>query len=270
MKDNFSTLWIGKSLPTVQQICLSSYVYYDQPINLYSYENIVGIPDGVNVLDANLILPEDKIFKIFDSYACFSDYFRYKLLSMVNTIWVDADHMSLSKNWGTEEVEYFYGVQKEYSEIGKINNGVLKYPKDSELAKKLIFECEALIDKKEQTSWGDTGPKLLTKIINELELNKFAINKNKIYPINWDKRDNAQDIKTMFISDFLEKEKFKPMLEFLDKHKSFSLTFWNNVFKQIIEESVPEKGSFFEYVYNKYLLKPKKQYPRSTKNLNKT
>ena len=92
-KDTFSALWIGESLPKLQQICLSSYVYYDQPINLYVYENVIDVPEGINILDANLILPRDKVFKIFDSYACFSDYFRYKLLSMVDTVWVDADHM---------------------------------------------------------------------------------------------------------------------------------------------------------------------------------
>jgi hypothetical protein len=257
VKDNFSALWIGESLPTLQQICLSSYVYYDQPINLYVYEDVASVPDGVNILDANLILPKDKIFKIFDSYACFSDYFRYTLLGMVDTVWVDADHMSLSKNWGTEKLEYFYGIQGERWGLERINNGVLKYPKDSELAKRLIFECETLIQKKEQTSWGDTGPRLLTKIINELDLDKFSINKNKIYPVTWESSNENFIEESMFLTDLIKKERLHSMLKFLDINKSFSLTFWNNIFKNTIQNHPPESGSFFDYAHKKYLLKEK-------------
>ena len=256
--DSFSTLWIGESLPVVQQICLSSYIYHNQKINFYTYSEVKNVPDGVTILDAESILPKKDIFMLFNSYAIFSDYFRYILLSKKDTVWVDADHMSLSKNWGTEDSEYFYGIQRYVNNANEINNGVLKYPKDSRLAKSLVLECQKILAKGEKMVWGETGPILLTKLVNDLGLNRFAINKNRIYPVSWETRDINPDLNQLVISDFIKKNSLPLMIKLLHKNNSFSLTFWNNVFKEIIQKSPAEDGSFLDYAYKKYVLRPKR------------
>jgi hypothetical protein len=150
-KEKFAMLWIGADLPIMQQICMSSYVYNNQKIDLYVYDKVAGIPPGVNVLDANLIVPQSKIFLFQGKYSAFSNYFRYVLLLTRDVVWVDADHLSLSSSWGSENVEYFFGIQSYDSRHAKIANGVLKYPKDSELAIKMLEDTEHLLINKKNT-----------------------------------------------------------------------------------------------------------------------
>ena len=57
MSNKIQTLWVGNKLSTMERLCLSSFVHNDHSIELYSYEDIENVPDGVVIRDGNEILP---------------------------------------------------------------------------------------------------------------------------------------------------------------------------------------------------------------------
>jgi hypothetical protein len=259
VKERFAMLWIGASLPIMQQICLSSYIYNNQEIDLYVYDEVIGIPPGVNVLDASEIVPRSKIFLFQEKYSAFSNYFRYVLLLTKDVLWVDADHLSLSSNWGSENAEYFFGIQSYDARHDRINNGVLKYPKNSELAIKMLEDTEYLLNNNKNTVHGQTGPNLLSKNVLHFGLDHFAINREKIYPIGWG-IDDSSSMGMPTIDDLLNPGKLSYITSYLKQNNSFSLTFWNSLASERLKDPNKYQKSFFNFLYQKYILKGRKKH----------
>ena len=63
MSNTIQTLWVGNKLSTMERLCLASFVQNGHPIELYTYEEIENVPDGVIIRDGNEILTKDMIFE---------------------------------------------------------------------------------------------------------------------------------------------------------------------------------------------------------------
>src|SRR5262245_44909746 len=90
------SMWIGPTLPALQQLCIRSFLAHGHTYHLYTFEDVAGIPDGTVVCDASTILPEQSIFRYQEgfgkgSYSAFSNLFRYKLILERGGWWVDTD-----------------------------------------------------------------------------------------------------------------------------------------------------------------------------------
>lgn len=170
------TLWIGDSLSRMEQGCLRSWLKHNYEVDLYVYEQVDGIPDGVNVLDANSVLPANKIFRYSfnGSVAGFANQFRYKLLDMYGGIWFDTDVYLLKP---LPEHEYLFVRESE----DRIANCILKVPIASELAKQCFEACET--KDVEKLYWGETGPVLVTELISKLGLTDYVQLPEKFFPI---------------------------------------------------------------------------------------
>ena len=129
-------LWIGDTLGKLSAACLSSFVQQGHRVCLHAYTPISDVPSGINICDANLIIPKEKIIKhkATGSYALFSDIFRYELLNQTNHgIYVDCDVYCL-KPITMPNHGYLLG----YEDDTKINGAILALPKDSELLHALL------------------------------------------------------------------------------------------------------------------------------------
>src|SRR5687768_4377244 len=104
------SLWIGKSLSVMERLSISSFLKNGHPFHLYVYEAVKGIPEGVTIKDASDVLPTDKIFISFDSYAHFSDIFRYKLLLEKGNYWVDTDIICMKPF--TRSTDYVFASER--------------------------------------------------------------------------------------------------------------------------------------------------------------
>ncbi|WP_353572791.1 glycosyltransferase [Candidatus Albibeggiatoa sp. nov. BB20] len=91
------SLWIGDALSPMEQLCISSFLKNGHSFHLYTYDTVKNIPKDTIVMDANEIIPRNKIFKykMYDSYAGFANMFRYKLLLEKGGYWVDSDIVCL-------------------------------------------------------------------------------------------------------------------------------------------------------------------------------
>lgn len=94
-------LWNGP-MTDMEILCLKSWVGHGHPVHLYTYEDLSGLPLGVEIMDARDIIPEDD-FELYRgpmpktkslsafSYMPFADRFRYALLRMNGGLWLDLD-----------------------------------------------------------------------------------------------------------------------------------------------------------------------------------
>ena len=149
------TLWIGDSLSSMENLMLKSFLCNNYNVYLWTYKNILNIPIGISIKDANEIIPENKIFSYKSqnkyghgkgSLSGFSDIFRYKLLYEKGGIWVDTDVTCLTK----------FNIEKPYfcrfhHQIGLVGN-ILKTPKHAPLMEWCYNKAIHLVDK-ENNNW---------------------------------------------------------------------------------------------------------------------
>ena len=214
-------LWIGKKLGDISRCCLSSFVKQGHQVHLHVYAEIEDVPDGVDCVDANKIIPENKIIKhnATGSYALFSDIFRYELMNHVDGIYVDCDVYCL-KPVLIPQHGYLLGFEDDKC----VNGAILRVPKDSELLKELLnaaydpFFVPPWYSRSKQfrlktkkvlgvgrslsdMPWGVIGPKAITYYVKQLGLTTMVQPIDVFYPIHyqcisqlWDSNLKVTDI----------------------------------------------------------------------------
>jgi hypothetical protein len=159
----------------MEKLCISSFLRHGHPFHLYVYQETEGIPAGTIVCDANEILPASRIFmyRAHQSYAGFSNFFRYKLLLEKGGWWVDADTVCVKPFEFAEpfvfsselapHVDGSHGL----TEIGvtKVNVGVLKVPAGSDIMQYCWDVCTKL--NPDDLVWGQCGPQLLSRAVQK-------------------------------------------------------------------------------------------------------
>ncbi|MBB3144027.1 hypothetical protein FHS21_000410 [Phyllobacterium trifolii] len=94
------TFWFGPSLRFVDRICLASMLLAGHRVRLFSYGDIENIPAGIEVHDAEQILPRDTFARINRNFPAttpgvsilqFSDLFRVMLMKYDQGAWLDTD-----------------------------------------------------------------------------------------------------------------------------------------------------------------------------------
>jgi hypothetical protein len=165
-----------------------SFIRNGHTYNLYTYHDLENVPAGVNIKDANEIVPESEIFRSLDSQGkpgglgAFSDYFRYNLVYKVEGFWADMDCICI-KPWDWEE-EYVFSSENTHRGEQESNAGAIKVPVGS----KIIEDCLKHFDKyedKTQIPWGKVGPVLLRNHIKEYGLQSYVKSWKTFCPINW-------------------------------------------------------------------------------------
>lgn len=203
-----AALWIGGQLSFLEQLCLISFVHAGQHITLYTYEDVPNVPPGVEVADANTILPMTGYLthSRTGSPALHSDVFRYHLLAKCDrTIWADTDAYCCKPF--TTPNGHFYGWESKKH----VNGGVLGFPKDSETLRLLLEHTsdEATIPtwySEEYTReleakkaagtpvlapdqpWGVWGPHAITHYLHVTGEVKYALPRVALYPVPYKDR----------------------------------------------------------------------------------
>lgn len=203
-QDNFiQCLWIGNQLSRMEEMCIRSYIQNAHTVHLYTYENIRNVPVGTIIMDANKIIPEDKIFKYknHDSYAGFANLFRYKLLLEKGGYWTDMDNICLKTLTRTDP--YIFASERRQNGRFSVNNCFIYATKGAEIME-YCYDT-ALSRKPEELNWGDTGPKLLTQAMSKYELYDYIVHPNVVCPVDW---WNCTDFISKSISDVVGEDTY--------------------------------------------------------------
>jgi len=223
-------LWFHNPMTAIQRLSIRSFLHYGHEVTLFTYGQIEA-PKGVKFADANEILSEDQIFKSHDSFAAFSDLFRYRMLAQTDYLWADADTVCLRSDWNFGE--YVFAYQEPF----KVTNNVLGYPKDSILARKLVDEGQY----EQGREYDALGPILLTRIIAELGLGAYVLPQETFNPIHWTEYALPYDVSRMeYALERISGAHAVSLSNYLLKFHGFNreefppgslLEFWNQSFK---------------------------------------
>jgi hypothetical protein len=185
-KDLVQSLWIGGRLSTMERLSILSYLEQGHPFHLYVYEPVTNIPDGVTVRNGQEILPSEEIFCYQHGYgkgsvAAFANCFRYKLLLDRGGWWSDLDIVCLRPL--DFPADHVVGYERRPYQVPHVNNALIKAPVGSLLMRN-CFETSWKVDRS-TLRWGQIGPTLLRKTIDELSVPVKILEPSAFYPIDY-------------------------------------------------------------------------------------
>lgn len=146
----------------MERLSIASFLANGHPFHLYTYDEVRGVPPGVELRDAREILPESMIFQYAEqkSYAGFANFFRYKMLLDRGGWWSDVDSVCLRPF----EFDAPYVFSSELHEgVRYVNNGTIRAPEGSPLFAEAWEICRG--KDPAALGWGETGPRLVSALV---------------------------------------------------------------------------------------------------------
>jgi len=195
--DVIQGLWIGQALSTMERLSLASFLAHGHEVHLYAYGAVGGVPPGVVLRDAEEVLPATAIFRYREhaTVAGFANFFRYKLLLERGGWWADLDVVCLAP-FDVPGDHVFAGEPASGRLVA--TNAVIKAPAGSAAMARAWEVCQSKDPR--SLGWGETGPRLLTRLLRELAL-EHAIQPPEVFcPIHYDRWDDVLD--PAFAADF--------------------------------------------------------------------
>ena len=202
-KEEIFMLWIGDSLPELQWLSLKSLLLTGHKVKFYTYENypetlgLVQEFNNLEILDANTIIPKDKIWRytISDfgkgSVSGFANHWRLVYLEKFGGTWVDFDILAIRNlNEMYQDKEILIGSEltgKGKRARQRPNNNLLSFPIGDPLVKRMLEISE---DVGSNAEHAQTGPKLLNKLLRSKDwstYSKFVLTYMSVGSITYDR-----------------------------------------------------------------------------------
>lgn len=184
-----NSLWIGRELHPVHQLCMRSALHHGHRVRLFSYEPVAGVPEGVELADAHHVLPREAFFlhRRTGSPAPFADRFRIKLIALGLGTWIDTDLLfirplrSASRNvfgWENERLvgNAILGMDpteeafKALAQMSEDDHLVPPWWQGHRRAGLRALKWLGLARHVSTLPYGTTGPDLLTWVVNSFGL----------------------------------------------------------------------------------------------------
>jgi hypothetical protein len=180
MKCNFQSFWSGKTLTPYETLCLRSFIDRGHMFDLYTFDSGLRVPAGVRIRDAAEILGAEEFFVYEEgtgkgSPAAFSNRFRYELLVRKGGWWVDTDVICLRDD--IPVFPEFYAAEDETL----VNVAVLFFEPQHPL---MIACADAARRMGRRVRWGDSGPFLFTRLLNERGYRDRIASSELCYPVH--------------------------------------------------------------------------------------
>jgi len=196
-------MWIGPRLGPVEQMSLISFLKAGHRVILHAYDDVAGVPAGVEIADGNPTVPRNAMEKLryrdTGSYALGSNYFRFCLQKAGAGIWADTDMICLGPI-GTEE--HIFGWESERF----INGAILRLPENSPIiadmlgvfepgvlpewlpaGKRIFWQIAARLGRRftpADLPHGIAGPKGITALVTRHNLGRYAAPPPVYYPLH--------------------------------------------------------------------------------------
>lgn len=184
------SLWIGPKLRWIEELSIQSFLLNGWRYKLYVYDMPNNVPDGVEVCDANSVLPRSAIFREggksgahSGSLGAFSDFFRYALLSKIGGFWTDTDVINL-RAFDPEGCRF---IASEWTDGGLLgpNGAQMAAPANDALQIAAMKASEAYVENGE-IHFAKIGPQLLAELLGEGALGSYNLLPPEfLNPVGW-------------------------------------------------------------------------------------
>ncbi len=179
-------LWIGPRLSLMERLSIASFLAHGHPVHLYLYDACENVPPGTTLCAAAAILPRDRVFTYRAGFgagvpAGFANVFRYALLNQMGGWWVDLDVVAVQPF--AFDAPMVIGAVNTGGRVS-IGAGVIW----SGAGTPFILECvrrSTLVDPKTMR-WGETGPRLVSEVVDTLGLRSNVVPPEVFYPVHSD------------------------------------------------------------------------------------
>lgn len=200
------SFWHGP-MSWLEALSIASFRRQGHAVEVYSYEPVVGLPEGAVARDAAEVLPREKLvfYKGRGTPGVFSDYFRMSALRQRRGIYADLDVYCVKPLQGPPD--YLMA----YERPGSINGAVLHIPHDAPLLddllaiftdqkrpllephlpplRRLEVAARRLAGQRvapEDMQYGATGPMALTYYVRRHGLGDKVLPSAALYPIPYE------------------------------------------------------------------------------------
>jgi quercetin dioxygenase-like cupin family protein len=235
--EEFRTFWSGPPLSAYEKLGLASLTARGQRVLLYSYDRALRVPDGVELVDANEILPADRVHEIKltngeTAPTIHANLFRYEALRRLGGWYVDLDVVLIADE--PPAVESYIGREDERL----VNNAILRFTPDAPLMTAAVEAARGLMT---STEIGASGPKLMTRLIGEMKLEDLVVPRLAAYPVR------STEVLQLFLPEHREE------LETRIAGADF-LHLWNQIWRRvrIPKDLGPPEGSFLDGLFRSF------------------
>ena len=237
-RHTFQSFWHGGALSPYELFCLKSFIDCGHAVDLYTYDLKLVAPAGVRVCDAAELVGRDDVF-VYQaegfgkgSPSAFSNHFRYKLLAERGGWWIDTDVVCLTDC--IPVVKEFFARQ----DTDFVACGTMYFPPGHPI----MLRClEQTIKLGRTVKWGDTGPHMLTRVLQERGSLDRAVPASVCYPVHYSQAvDLLRPSKTAVLAPRIETSLF--------------LHLWNSmlVYRGVQKTCLPPKGSLLRSWMDKH------------------
>lgn len=238
------SLWIGDPISPYERLSLASFARQGHEAILYSFTEQPDLLPSVQLRDAREVCREDAVFNNVErsySFSMFSDWFRYRMIRDKHHVWADTDLVCLAPLPQADPLFAWVGPQR-------LNNALLYADPTSQLIAELVRRTEALEDPAARdVPWATYGPELLTDVVNELGLTRFALDVAAVYPIG------AVDMWRMFDPEWRD-------WCVAQTAGAITLHLWNSKIQQAgVKEMDPPLGSFLDDLMQRHEIGPSRR-----------
>jgi hypothetical protein len=171
--------WTGP-FTTMERLCVKSFMSHGHRFELYAYEPIEGVSDGVVLKDAREIVPESEV-ATFRCAAQFSDHFRVALLLKKGGWYSDMDNVLLRPLDFLQPIVLY----RDYDE-STISLALSKAPAGAPFLQHCYDYVRSLsIEERARLSWQEIGTELVLGAIEYFKLTGHAQSGKVFDPIHW-------------------------------------------------------------------------------------
>lgn len=231
--------WHGPPMSLYERNCILSFVNHNFYVNVWSFTPR-ELPPGVHLCDPLRYFKIEDIESINQDnkqgcLAAFSDAFRYSVLQDIGGWWFDTDCICLKDQTEFKNLKNNKSIIAGFENENIINGAVLNFV-DPQLAAQAYQLLNQILSNKNRTiRWGEIGPKLITRLINEQGLLEEVFPAPAFYPVHW---KNALSALNPELTEEINKK----------CANSYVYHYWNEIIKKNgIDKSVPPPVGSFIY-----------------------
>ncbi|WP_067782751.1 hypothetical protein [Actinomyces vulturis] len=256
--------WYEGVLSRFEKLSIQSYLKNGHQVKLFHYGEVIGVPDGAELIDANSVVPHEKFF-VWEwgnirSISPFTDLFRYEAFEKYpGIIWADTDTICI-KPLAFNENDWVIAWQSENS----LNGAILRIPLNSEPYKHLrrgalsvnrfmpwdsfnrkIRKIQRILrgNSNSRTYWGEYGPEGLTDAVKYFNLTDNVLPSEVLYPLR------SVDWALLFDPGYGQ--------QFFEDHpESLTIHMYNELISRagtISKNDIFDENSLFEILWKKYM-----------------
>jgi hypothetical protein len=237
-RHRFQTFWHGGPLSPYELTCLRSFIDWGHAVDLYTYDADLVVPAGVRVCDAGELIARDQVF-VYQaegfgkgSPSAFSNFFRYSLLAEKGGWWIDTDVLCLTDRIPLDD-EFFARQDADF-----VAPGTMYFKPHHPIMLRCLDQATKL---GRNVKWGDTGPRLFTRVLEECGWLDRAAAPSVCYPIHYSRAlDALRPAKTVDLAAQIESAWF--------------LHVWNStlVHRGVQKGCRPPKGSLLRTLMDRH------------------